>query len=528
MSSGFVTISDKGEKYINITTPTYSVDVPKNNIIIQKNSDDSFFIKHGTYIKYFKKSDILRPMLPNGEEKVDFIVEKIKSFASEDQFDLSLINKSDMIYEVSVQYDLNDRQFSSYIDYNTDEDLHESINEKQLPDSAWDNISRTVKLHVAEGSNNMLVSRQSKEYIRIPFGNTLAGLISARLIDSDDTNVVSRVGFFDNEKYVYESSDYISGQGVYIGYDGEAQSNKMFIGLRSISNSNDQIIYSDEWNVDPMDGSPGSVSGEILRPTDMNTFIFIFGNINGASMKIGLYKHGKLNIFHDMNSDDLFDYDCSLPIRMEIETLEGYTGSHYLEHKNASVYSVEKQIDKPLVVSYKHSVNTSDQSWLDGENTIHGLDYEHEMVVASLRLNKHYIRSKLKITKLEIQSSDSLSSCEWILAINPHWDNACSDTYNYISKDDNVYMNHSIAAFGLGSFTGGQFLDSSSNNRDQDYILAYGKCTDINTVVDLTNNNHYLLADMHAYPDVARVFLTNEIPVDPGIVTCTLTWEEYI
>ena len=526
-----ITISDKGEKYININAlnsldppnTLYSVDIPKDGLIVQRNSDDSFFIKNGSYIRYFKKSEILRPMLPYDNAPIDIIVDKIKSFASEDQFDLSLINKSDLTYEFSVQYDVNDRQFSSYVDIDTtdDPDLPAS-NQKTLPPTAWNRETRTVNLEVDGG--NQLVSRQTKEYIKIPFGNTLAGLVTARLVDTEDTSIISRVGFFDNEVYANEltasNSTYNTGQGVYVGYDGDGGSNTMFIGIRSTSASNDEKIYSDDWNIDPMDGS--GVSKLTLDPTEMNTLAFIFGNINGASMKIGLYKHGKLNIFHDIDSDATnFDYDCSLPIRMEIETTDTYIGINYLEHKNASVYSVEKHIEKPLIVSYQHSEDTGD------------LSHNDEFVIASLRLTKDFIRSKLRIIKLEIQCDSSGSPCEWILALNPHWHDACSDDdYTYVDKTNtnNGYMKHSIAQFGKGTYDVGTGVTTSldSSYRYQDYIIAHGTCFTTNTIVDLSNNNHYLLADMHGHADVARVFLTNPSIVDPGTVTCRLTWEEYI
>ena len=470
----------------------------------------------------------MRPVVTQaGDSEVDInkLVEKIQSFTSENAFDFNIITKSDLTYEFSVQYDVNDRQFSSYVDNDTtnNPDIVSGSNVKYLPYDAWDKHTRTVKMVV--DNESQLISRQTKEYIKIPFGNSLAGLVTARLVNAENNLVISRVGFFDNEVYANEltasNSTYNTGQGVYIGYNGAGGSNTLFIGIRSLSASNDLEFYSCDWNLDSMDGN--GISREVLHPNDMNTFAFIFGNINGASMRIGLYKNGKMHMFHELDSSTLFDYDCSLPIRMEIETLSGYSSdSYYMEHKNASVYSVEKNTEKPLVVSYQHTEDVT------------SVDSDSECVIASLRLSKNFIRSKIRIVGLEIKCESSVVGLNWILAINPHWSGHCSDEhYDYIDKSDSDFMRHSIAEFGRGPFTSdSDLLSDSQGYRHQDYIIASGTCTTDNTIVELNDNNHhYLLADMHGHPDVARVFLTtntHEDPKFPSNTHCILTWEEYI
>ena len=533
-----ISIHDNGEKYIRITHITdYSVDVPKIGMIVQKNTKDgSFYIKQGSFIKFFKFADISYPTTTT----IDLLINKLKSFITEDQFDLSLINSSDLVYEFSVQNDLNDRQLSSYIDFDTsgDTNIHSESNVYNLDDTDWDPISKRVKMTITD--SNMMVCRQTKEYIRIPFGNTRAGLITARMVDNTSiSGIASKVGFFDNNHYFTENVVGVddstnpptdiygrTGSGIYIGYDSDGGTDQMYIGIRSLSatssNQNEDImIPQTDWNVDPMDGS--GVSQITIEPDVMYTWAFVFGNIHGASMKVGIYENGKLNIFHDIISNDI-DFDSTLPIRMEIEGTPSFSGTENVnfEHKNATVYSVHNQIEKPIALSYSSRSPTG----------VYVSD-THDFVLASLKLDPKHIKGKIRVTGIEISCKDSSPiSYDWYLVINPHWPGGCSDNY-YEYLPSTVTGTHSIAKFGNTNFNQlDKDVDTADPtfinplvtvNRTQDYVVASGSSS--SSVNKSFISAPFLLSDMHGTPDVLRI-VVNNLLVSTHL-EYSLYWEEY-
>lgn len=586
-----VHIYNKNQKYINVTTAIYNIDIPKEGLIIQENGDGSFFLKNGNVLRFIHVEDVEYPMIPaihsnTIKEKVDYMVNKISDYASEDYLHISMVNEADLVFESSVQNDMNNRQISSLIAYDdvAARDTNNDIFDWSGYEDYWNNIERSVRLHLPNNDETnrppsipnigdiTTVCRQTKEYIKIPFGKTIIGMVTARLVatsigrelidaNSNIFHVVSRVGFFDNQRFadfIVHSNYPKTGQGIYIGYDGTNSqlddsndptvfTNELFIGIRTLNTPVDKIIPQDEWNTDPMDGTGASKIN--LDPHTMYTFVFVFGSIHGSSIKLGVYDKGQIYVFHEMEeqlSIDRFDADTALPIRYEIETDTNYVidaaEEVWLEHKNASVYSLEKHVYPSVMATF----TSTNSSHIDGVANS-SINEDNEFVVASLRLKEDYIRSKLRITGVEINIlDDSTQRIEWVLAVNPHWHPLLSDDdqYTYVTKEDAMFMSNSIAAFGITPYkygssdyadiiqkglpNDGQPYESSGINavRSQDYIIASGICNQLNTFVDLSNNNHFLLANMQGVPDVARVIITKST-TNLNNLRCTLRWEEY-
>lgn len=139
-------------------------------------------------------------------------------------------------------------------------------------------------------------------------GKGIIFLAIGKLInDIDNENVRSRIGAFDGN------------DGIFFEYYNGLRIVKRDSLLGSVSET---VYEQSEWNIDKMDGNPGSLSGIVLQADKMQVFCIDWQLFVGR-IRIGLFIDGIPYYVHEINTANVavtnFMSNINLPVRFEIE-----------------------------------------------------------------------------------------------------------------------------------------------------------------------------------------------------------------
>lgn len=370
--------------------------VHKSGIVIRQDNPNSFFIKNDSYIDYFQYSTVAVPVTATIEELVGLLVTMAQS-ERESIPVMEDIKMSENILELTVPYNKNPLEIAEI---------------GVLDASSTHNLQTTdVAMNIAPVDGSRLV-RQSKEYISIPGGKTVIGVMSGTLIDATNiTNVVSRIGMFDDPNDI-NAGAVINGYGIFYEYNSDDFANGGGCSLvlrttNAVGVVNDtQKIPQADWNLDSADGL--GLSAVVLDPTMLNTFVFAFGNIYGMSISAGIMYNGRAVMVHEFVLPVIYNYATRVPLRWEIQSVNGAPSEvATMIQKNASVYASTKQI-----VEYKYF---SSSSSLSKNITLVG----QSEPLMSLRLKNTCIRAKLRPKTINLLNTSPGGVGKWELRLNP-------------------------------------------------------------------------------------------------------------
>ena len=486
----------------NINTKVVSYFL-KHNLVIQKDNDSSFFLKNDSYIKYFKYSDILSP----SSNDITHLIQTIVDYMMVNEIANTIISvnemeKADIVFDVSVHSGKNEHLICE----KTDNDASSQFN----------NNAVIMELgNITTGTNS--ITRQSKEYANIPSGRINISLVSGTLAKNitadnvgteENDGVVSKIGIFDDDN------------GVYVQYEATINASfeleETYSICKKMSGQPVEKVVQANWNVDKCNGlGPSQI---VISKEDMNTFIFRLGTLPKTFLQIGIMHEGSAILIHEFNTSDFF---TKLPIRW------------FLSHNNnAGITSAIQMIQNNSVVlsNEKHYIQKVSHSAICPPNSYKKIDSDFTQdVVFDIKLNPTYIRSKIKIEKINIINTQSNGIVLWKLLKNADLlDNALnttsSSTYTTNSIVDllslDTTQSHDGSSFELTNY---KIIDPSN----QGTLISSGYIVNNTlTEIDLSkNDNNVLYADIDGVSD--NLTLVVEYVNAPAEIQATIVWCEY-
>jgi len=473
----------------------------KHSLVIQKDNASSFFLKNDSFVKYIKYDDVKSPTTID----IDDLIQKIVDYMMVNEISNTIISvnemeKADIVFDVSVHSGKNEHL----------------ICEKTTNDasSEYDNNSVLMKLGTIATENS--ITRQSKEYANVSSGRINISLVSGTLAnnitledvgDTENDSVISKIGIFDDNN------------GVYFQYEATINASLELVETYSVCKKmNGQAVEKvdqENWNVDKCNGfGPSQI---VLNKSDMNTFIFRLGTLPKTFLQVGIMHEGSAILIHEFNTSDFL---TKLPIRWQIahKNTAGIVSNVQMIQNNSVVLSNEKHhIQK---VSYSAICPVNSYKKIDNDIT--------QDVVFDIKLNPSFIRSKIKIEKINIINKETNGIVLWKLFKNA-------------TLSDNILNSSSSNTYETRSIVDLLSLDTTQSHDGNNFVLTNYKQIDSNTgtlissgyiVNNLlteinmsTNDNAVLYADIDGISD--NLTLVIEYVNAPAEIQATVVWCEY-
>ena len=470
--------------YVRVVNSTTNVVVNyiKSTLVIQKDNNDSFFMKNDSFINYYKYCQVSTP----SSSGIDDLIATITSWNTAGDtvtttFDNTVLDmmsqlkvSSPKVVQLSLQnlFDANPLQ----------------INEVNVSSagSTPNANQNSVSMFVAPITGSRII-RQSKLYPTHIHGSTTFAYVNGILTtNTTNSNVVSKIGLFDDSNDITNG---VGGNGVFFQYDNT--SNLALVYRTNYGGSQaDYVVPQGSWNIDPLNGS--GISGQSLNVSGVTDFIFEWHQVSNSNVvRAGIYGNG-LKYAHAFSNMPLFGNPC-LPVRFEIgnDSNLGSANSATMVQGPATVYT-DTAYHGPynMFSKSRYEFISLTTPWCP-----------HPLM--SIRLQTPYTRAKLFPTEIEILNIASGGVGKWSLILNgclnsPDWQTIC----------------HSYAE-----------IDMCSTHVGGGRVLASGYFYDTGvTKISLTDKEIELLCSIDGTTDVLSV----EINLVNGAlnVSGSITWKE--
>lgn len=304
-------------------------------------------------------------------------LEEILGLSNSDAFGRSRVSSPETLFDLSY---LNDKQ-PLYVE----ELLQSGATTTHLPNEA------AVRMNVTTTVGSRAV-RQTKRYFKYQPGKSLLVMLTGVLIESVNSTIRSRIGFFDDAT---DKTVDAGGNGIFFQYSGGVFS----IVKRSYTSGAqvDTVVNQGSWSEGDQLNGLGQ-SGVTFDPTKAQIFWMDLEWLGVGSVRCGIVVDGKfitLHKFHHANIiSSVYMTRASLPVRYEIEkTSAGAAGS--MKQICATVISEGGFKDTGRVLSRAmtstRSINTT------------------SVPIMSLKLANGYNRGSLKVRYADLMSTSNQS-----------------------------------------------------------------------------------------------------------------------
>jgi hypothetical protein len=263
----------------------------------------------------------------------------------------------------------------------------------------------TVNMSLVSSTASRIV-RQSRLYTPHVHGSTSVAVVNGTLTTNNtNSNVVSRIGMFDDSNDVVGAGAQKTGNGIFFQYDNT--SNLALVYRTNASGSQvDTVVRQSSWNVDTLDGN--GPSGLTLNVTQPTNFVFEWNQVNkDLQARAGMYGSG-ITYCHVFSNITPFG-NPSLPVRWEIkhDSNLGSANAATMVQGPASIYTDEIYFGPNKVFEYS-----------TGSNYI-TVNSNTPIPIMSLQLKDDYERAKLYPKDLEIVNLQGGGVGHWNLLLNP-------------------------------------------------------------------------------------------------------------
>ena len=476
-ASGPVHMNNVGA-YIRVTNDNNGVVVNyvKSTLVIQRDSVNTFFMKNDSFINYYNYVDVATPESSNIDNLMSIITSWNTSMSS------NLTVTSTTTFSSAMLDPLSRLKVSSQPD--TVMFLNTTYNKNPLRIDEI-TLSNAVSSHDADkGVVNMnLVSttasrivRQSKLYTPHVFGSTTTAIVNGTLTTNNtNSNVVSRIGVFDDANDVSGAGAQSTGNGIFFQYDNT--SNLRLVHRTNTSGSQvDTVVQRSSWNLDKLDGT--GASGLTLNVTSPTNFVFEWNQANSSSIaRAGVYANG-VSFCHVFSNVSMFG-NPALPVRWEIahNSNLGTANSATLVQGPAVIYTDEPYTGPNKTFAYDLGSN------FKLINTV------STVPLLSIRLSNTYERAKIYPKELEIVNIAAGGVGKWQLSLNPTLTGAS-------------FSNIATSSFAEG--------DSNATALSDGVNVASGYIYDAGvTKVPLNDKDISLLCSINGTQDILTLQLTN-------------------
>jgi hypothetical protein len=478
-SEGPVHIFNEGA-YVRVTNDNNGVVVNyvKANLVIQKDSATTFFLKNDSYINYYNYTDISTPVSTN----LNNLMSQITSWNNAMSSNLNVTSTT--TFDNSMMDSLSRLKVSSHpnstLNLITTYDKNPlGIDEIVLSNASSSHNSQkgSVNMSLVSSSGSRII-RQSKLYTPHVFGSTSTAIVNGILTTNNtNSNVVSKIGLYDNSNDVSGSSAQSTGNGIFFAYDN---SNDLSLVYRTNYSGTqvDTIVKQADWNIDTLDGAgPSAATLIVTAPTN---FVFEWNQTNPSSYaRAGVYTNG-ITYCHVFSNVSAFG-NPSLPVRWEMshDSNLGSANAATMVQGPACVFADEIYFGPNKVFQYSMGSNFT---MLTSPSTV---------PLYSLRLEDSYERAKLYPKDLELVNIAGGGVGQWELVLNATLSNAGFSniaTSSYAQGDRSA-----TSSVGGLSIASGYIYDAgvskvSLNDKDISLLCGIDGTQDVLTLL-LTNLN---------------------------------------
>jgi hypothetical protein len=453
----------------------------KSTLVIQKDNNDSFFLKNDSFINYYRYCNVATPSTGNMDELITMLTSWNTPGTISTTFDSSMMDMMSQLKVSSpkvVQLSLQNLFDSSPL----------KIDELTASSavSTYNSNQNSVNMNLIATTGSRIV-RQSKLYPTNIHGTTSFAYVNGILTtNTTNSNVVSKIGLFDDSNDIVNG---VGGNGVFFKYDNT--SNLALVYRTNYGGSQaDYIVPQSSWNIDPLNGS--GVSGQTLNVSAVTDYIFEWHQVSNSNVvRAGIFGNG-LKYAHAFSNMPLFGNPC-LPVRWEIghDSNLGSANSATMVQGPATVYT-DTPYEGPYNIFGEHR---SQFVSLTTPWCVHPL--------MSIRLQAPYERSKLIPSEIELLNIAPGGVGQWSLVLNGSLNDPSWQTVSQSSAETDM---NSTAISGGRVLASGYFYDAGV------------------TKISLTDKDIELLCSINGTQDV----LTFVIKLVNGAlnISNTLTWKE--
>jgi len=474
----------------------------KQNLVIQKDNDSTFFFKNDSYVKYFKKDEIALPVADTLDDMLEAIIAMLNVNFADEMISVSELEKADTVLDINV-----------YSDKNTD-----LITEKISNEASSSHASNLVSMDIntIQAGNTNSIIRQSKEYVNIASGKINITLVSGKLVNDTTSFSIDSLGTDDGNYVLSKIGMFDTNNGIYVEYKGTNNSGVLeeeYSIVKVIDNVKETIPQSN-WSNDKCDGN--GVSGINIKKEDMHTFIFRLGTLPNTFIQVGIMYKGKSFLIHEFKIEHFFR---KLPVRWELE-----------QFSTSELLSNLQMIQNNAVVlsSEKHNITKNVRSTMCPSNSFKSLTVEAtEDIVFDIKLNSSYSRSKVKLEKVNIINTENNGVVSWKLIkngtiLNLQDNSVPTLTYNNMSAVD-VVSQDSSQSYVDGNLVLNNYLKIQDNTG---IVLASGYIMGNSvTNIDLTNDANIIYSNVDGESD--HISLIVKYINSPAELQASITWIEY-
>jgi hypothetical protein len=393
--------------YIRVTNDNNGVVVNyvKATLVIQRDSANTFFLKNDSFINYYNYTDVATPISTDLDDLITTITSWNTSMSS------NLTFTSTTTFSATMLDPLARLKVSSQPDTVTTLNTTYNKNPLRIDEitasnaiSSHESSKGVVNMNLVSTTGSRII-RQSKLYTPHVFGSTTTAIINGVLTTNNtNSNVVSRIGVFDDTNDVSGVDAQKVGNGLFFSYDN--RSNMRLVHRTNVSGSQvDTFVSQSSWNLDTLNGN--GASGLTLNATGNNNFVFEWNQANSASIaRAGIYKNG-ITFCHVFSNASLFG-NPALPIRWELahDSNLGSANSATMVQGPAVIYSDEPYMGPNKTFAYDLSSNFK---LMNTPSTV---------PLWSIRLANAYERAKIFPKDLEIINIAVGGVGKWQLTLN--------------------------------------------------------------------------------------------------------------
>jgi hypothetical protein len=486
--------------YIRMVNNVNGVDVRVNkaNLMIQKDSDLSFFLKNDTYISYFNYDQVAAPSASNLTDLVNRLAGWNTSFNS--NFTVNMEGTSTTTFSTAMLDSLSRLKVSgapnTTLNIITLYDKNATKIDELTAGSATSTHNAykgTVNMTTAEVPGSKVI-RQSKLYTPHLYGSQSVAVVGGVLTtNSNNSNVVSRIGVFDDAANVTLSNSQPTGNGLFFQYDN---SNKLSLVYRTNATGSqvDTTVEQNAWNIDKLDGT--GISTHVINVSTHQNYVLEWNMVNPSMpSRAGIYYKDGVIYCHSFSSNVNFFGNPCLPVRWEIAhdaSLGAVPDITTLTQGQATVYADETSYAPKRLYSYN---NGSNMTLMTSNFTV---------PLMSLCLAPGFNRAKLHPKQLEIINTAAGGTGIWNIILNSTLSNVA-----FSNVGNNSFAQYSSSET---SATGGLVVASG-------YIYDAGV-----KQVDLDFRDITLMSSINGTQDVLSVTITNLLGTLN--VTAGLEWIE--
>lgn len=476
-AAGPVKMYDDGA-YLRVTNDNNGVVVRyiKANLVIQKDSASTFFLKNDSFINYYKYTDVSLPVSTD----IDNLIGKLAGFNTDQSSNLNVTSS----FDTTMMDSLSRLKVSSSPNTNlnivtTYDKNPYAIDEITLSNAVSSHIPSKGKVNMSTVSTTASrIIRQSKLYAPHVHGSTSTAIVNGTLTTNYTvSNMVSKIGMFDDSNDVVGAGAQSTGNGIFFKYDN---SNNLSLVYRTnySGTQTDIEVAQSSWNLDTLNGN--GPSGVTLDVTANNNFVFEWNQVNPQmSARAGVYTDG-ITYCHVFSNVSPFG-NPSLPIRFEIghNAALGSANSATMVQGPCSIYTDDIYTGASKVGEYSMGSNFS------------LINTQTTTPLMSLRLADAYERAKLYPKDLEIVNIAAGGVGRWNLQLNPTLTGASFSnvsTYSFAEIDTSATAASSGVTIASGYIYDAGVQKISLNDKDISLLCSINGTQDVLTLT-VTNLN---------------------------------------